>query len=228
MKSWILRNAAVVNEGRILEADVLIAGGRIEQVGGATSDPKATDIDLGGAWLLPGMIDDQVHFREPGFEHKANIATESRAAVAGGTTSYLEMPNCVPQTVTPEALLDKHTRAATCSVANYGFYFGATNENLEAIKAVDVTKACGVKVFMGASTGDMLVDDPNTLDGIFASCPPRHRHALRGHPDHPRQRGESPRRVRRRGSHRATPRDPLGGGMLQIVLLGRLAGQTPR
>ena len=117
------------------------------------------------------MIDDQVHFREPGFEHKGDIATESRAAIAGGTTSYLEMPNCVPQTVTAEALLDKHTRAATRSVANYGFYFGATNDNLEAIKRVDVTKACGVKVFMGASTGNMLVDDPKTLEGIFAACP---------------------------------------------------------
>ncbi|MCY3622736.1 MAG: dihydroorotase [Gammaproteobacteria bacterium] len=171
MASWILRNAAVVNEGRSFEADVVIHDGRIERIGTGTTKPGAREIDLGGAWLLPGMIDDQVHFREPGFEHKANIATESRAAVAGGTTSYLEMPNCVPQTVTPGALLDKHTRAAGRSLANFGFYFGATNDNLEAIKAVDVTKACGVKVFMGASTGDMLVDDPDTLEGIFASCP---------------------------------------------------------
>ncbi|MXY55135.1 MAG: dihydroorotase [Gammaproteobacteria bacterium] len=171
MTSWILRNAVVVNEGRMIEADVAIHDGRIERIGSGTAKPGARDIDLGGAWLLPGMIDDQVHFREPGFEHKANIATESRAAVAGGTTSYLEMPNCVPQTVTPEALLDKHTRAAGRSLANFGFYFGATNDNLDAIKAVDVTKACGVKVFMGASTGNMLVDDPDTLEGIFASCP---------------------------------------------------------
>ena len=171
MTSWVLRNAAVVNEGRSLEADVVIHDGRIERIGSGAAKAGAVDIDLGGAWLLPGMIDDQVHFREPGFEHKANIATESRAAVAGGTTSYLEMPNCIPQTVTPQALLDKHTRAAGRSLANYGFYFGATNDNLEAIKAVDVTKACGVKVFMGASTGNMLVDNPDTLDGIFASCP---------------------------------------------------------
>lgn len=171
MTSWTLRNAVVVNEGRSVEADVAIHDGRIERIGSGTTKPGAVNLDLGGAWLLPGMIDDQVHFREPGFEHKANIATESRAAVAGGTTSYLEMPNCVPQTVTPQALLDKHTRAAGRSVANYGFYFGATNDNLEAIKAVDVTKACGVKVFMGASTGNMLVDDPDTLEGIFASCP---------------------------------------------------------
>ena len=171
MTSWILRNAVVVNEGSTVEADVTIAGGRIERIGGGVTKPGMRDIDLQGSWLLPGMIDDQVHFREPGFEHKADIATESRAAIAGGTTSYLEMPNCVPQTVTPEALLDKHTRAAGRSLANFGFYFGATNDNLEAIKAVDITKACGVKVFMGASTGNMLVDDPDTLDGIFASCP---------------------------------------------------------
>ena len=171
MTSWILRNATVVNEGLSFEADVAIHEGRIERIGAGATKPGAREIDLGGAWLLPGMIDDQVHFREPGFEHKADIATESRAAVAGGTTSYLEMPNCVPQTVTPQALLDKHTRAAGRSLANYGFYFGATNDNLEAIKAVDITKACGVKVFMGASTGNMLVDDPDTLEGIFASCP---------------------------------------------------------
>ena len=171
MTSWILRNAVVVNEGSSFEADVLIHNGRIERIGTGTTKPGTREIDLGGAWLLPGMIDDQVHFREPGFEHKANIATESRAAIAGGTTSYMEMPNCVPQTVTHEALLDKHTRAAGRSLANFGFYFGATNDNLEAIKAVDVTKACGVKVFMGASTGNMLVDDPDALDGIFASCP---------------------------------------------------------
>lgn len=171
MASWVLRNAVVVNEGLSFEADVVIRDGRIERIGTGTTKPGAREIDLGGAWLLPGMIDGQVHFREPGFEHKANIATESRAAVAGGTTSYLEMPNCVPQTITPQALLDKHTRAAGSSIANYGFYFGATNDNLEAIKAVDVTKACGVKVFMGASTGNMLVDDPDALEGIFASCP---------------------------------------------------------
>ena len=171
MTSWVLRNAVIVNEGRSFEADIAIHDGRIERIGSGNAKAGAVDIDLAGAWLLPGMIDDQVHFREPGFEHKADIATESRAAVAGGTTSYLEMPNCVPQTVTPQALLDKHTRAAGRSLANYGFYFGATNGNLEAIKAVDVTKACGVKVFMGASTGDMLVDDPDTLEGIFASCP---------------------------------------------------------
>ena len=171
MTTTVLKNATIVNEGSRLEGDVTIANGRLEQVGGHTTRRATREIDLGGAWLLPGMIDDQVHFREPGLEHKGSIATESRAAIAGGITSYMEMPNCTPQTITAEALIDKHTRAAERSRANYAFYFGATNDNLEAIKAVDVAKACGVKVFMGASTGNMLVDDPATLEGIFASSP---------------------------------------------------------
>ena len=171
MTTTVLKNATIVNEGRQREGDVTIANGRLEQVGGRTTRRATREIDLGGAWLLPGMIDDQVHFREPGLEHKGSIATESRAAVAGGITSYMEMPNCTPQTITAPALLDKHTRGAEHSRANYAFYFGATNDNLEAIKAVDITKACGVKVFMGASTGNMLVDDPATLEGIFAASP---------------------------------------------------------
>ena len=173
MTTTVLKNATIVNEGERFEGDVAIADGRIEQIAASVSRPAEREIDVGGAWLLPGMIDDQVHFREPGLEHKGTIATESRAAIAGGITSYMEMPNCTPQTITAEALLDKHVRAARDSRANYGFYFGATNDNLEAIKAVDVTRACGVKVFMGASTGNMLVDDPATLEGIFASCPLR-------------------------------------------------------
>ncbi len=171
MTTTVLKNATIVNEGERLEGDVTIANGRLEQVGGRTTRRATREIDLGGAWLLPGMIDDQVHFREPGLEHKGTIATESRAAVAGGITSYMEMPNCTPQTITAPALLDKHARGAEHSRANYAFYFGATNDNLEAIKAVDITKACGVKVFMGASTGNMLVDDPATLEGIFAASP---------------------------------------------------------
>ena len=171
MTTTVLKNATIVNEGQRVEGDVTIANGRLEQVGGHTMRRATREIDLGGAWLLPGMIDDQVHFREPGLEHKGTIATESRAAIAGGITSYMEMPNCTPQTITAEALIDKHTRAAERSRANYAFYFGATNDNLEAIKAVDVSKACAVKVFMGASTGNMLVDDPATLEGIFASSP---------------------------------------------------------
>ncbi len=165
----VIKNARMVNEGTITEGDLAIRDGRIDRIGGVIDGDR--EIDANGAWLIPGMIDDQVHFREPGFEYKAEIATESRAALAGGITSYMEMPNCLPQTVTAEALEDKHRRAAAKSMANYAFYFGATNDNLEAIKAVDTSRACGVKVFMGASTGNMLVDDPVTLDGIFASTP---------------------------------------------------------
>ncbi len=165
----VIKNARMVNEGTVTEGDLAIRDGRIDRIGGVIDGDR--EVDARGAWLIPGMIDDQVHFREPGFEHKAEIATESRAALAGGITSYMEMPNCVPQTVTAAALEDKHRRAAAKSAANYAFYFGATNDNLEAIKAVDTSLACGVKVFMGASTGNMLVDNPETLDGIFASTP---------------------------------------------------------
>ena len=168
--SYRIVNARIVNEGAVVEEDLSIAGGRIAGIGAAGRD-GATVVDAGGAWLLPGMIDDQVHFREPGLEHKATIATESRAAVAGGVTSFLEMPNCRPQTVTAEALEDKHARAAAGSMANWGFYLGATNDNLEAVKAVDRHRACGIKVFMGSSTGNMLVDDERTLEGIFANAP---------------------------------------------------------
>jgi dihydroorotase len=159
-----------VNEGTVTAGDLSVAGGRILGVN-VPAPPGAEVIDAAGAYLLPGMIDDQVHFREPGFEHKATIATESRAAIAGGVTSYLEMPNCDPQTVTAGALEDKHARAAAGSMANYGFYLGATNDNLEAIKAVDRQLACGIKIFMGSSTGNMLVDDERILDDIFAASP---------------------------------------------------------
>ena len=169
--AFVLRNAVVVNEGRRVEADVAIRGGRIERVGNGGAPSGAREIDLAGAWLLPGMIDDQAHYREPGFEHKGTIATESRAAVAGGITSYMEMPNCVPQTIDMPRLRDKHARAAERSMANYAFYLGATNDNLEAVKSVDVHLACGVKVFMGASTGNMLVDDERALEGIFRGSP---------------------------------------------------------
>lgn len=165
----VLKNATIVNEGRIQEGDLAICGDRISQIGGTAAGVK--EIDVSGSWVLPGMIDDQVHFREPGMEHKATIATESRAALAGGITSYMEMPNCIPQTTTHENLLAKHERAKRNSVANFGFYFGATNDNLEEIKRVDSQRACGVKVFMGASTGNMLVDNPESLENIFASCP---------------------------------------------------------
>ncbi len=170
MTATLITNARIVNEGAVTEGDLLIVDGRIAGIG-LPAPAGAALVDAAGAWLLPGMIDDQVHFREPGFEHKATIATESRAALAGGITSYMEMPNCDPQTVTHEALRDKHTRAAQRSEANYAFYFGATNDNLEAIKTVDPHLACGIKVFMGASTGNMLVNDERALEGIFAATP---------------------------------------------------------
>ena len=163
-------NARIVNEGAVVEGDLLIEGGRIAAVGTVPDGPGEIT-DAQGAWLLPGMIDDQVHFREPGFTHKGNIASESAAAVAGGITSYMEMPNCNPLTIDQARLDDKRERAARCSHANYAFYLGATNDNLEDIKSVDPSSACGVKVFMGASTGNMLVDNPETLEGIFASTP---------------------------------------------------------
>jgi len=163
-----ITNAKIVNEGSIVEGDLVIDGDRIEGINTPPSDGEVI-IDAEGGFLIPGMIDDQVHFREPGFEHKAEIATESRAAVAGGITSYMEMPNCNPLTISEEKLIDKRDRASAKSLANYAFYLGATNDNLENIKSVDPQLTCGVKIFMGASTGDMLVDDQKTLEGIFSS-----------------------------------------------------------
>ncbi len=165
-----ITNARIVNEGGIREGDVLIENGRIEAIGSVPAT-EATVTDANGAWLIPGMIDDQVHFREPGFEHKGTIETESRAAIAGGITSYMEMPNCNPLTINQRALTNKHRRADAVSAANYAFYLGATNDNLEDIKSVDAATTCGIKVFMGASTGNMLVDNEDTLEAIFASTP---------------------------------------------------------
>jgi dihydroorotase len=168
----LICNATLVNEGRTFESDLLIRDGRIERIDAEIPAPEgATVHDAAGAWLLPGMIDDQVHFREPGLTHKGCIRTESRAAVAGGITSFMEMPNTRPATVTHEALDDKLAIGARVSAANYGFFFGATNDNIEAIRTLDPRKACGVKVFMGASTGNMLVDREKTLDAIFRDSP---------------------------------------------------------
>ena len=172
MSRQIIKNARIVNEGKIFEADLCIQNQRIEKI--APEIPiQPGDIvhDIDGKYLLPGMIDDQVHFREPGLTHKGCIATESRAAVAGGITSYMEMPNVSPSTTSISALKQKHEIAAKDSLANYSFYLGATPDNLEEIKAVDPTWVCGVKVFMGASTGDLLVEHPQALEAIFKECP---------------------------------------------------------
>jgi dihydroorotase len=165
-----LVNAQLVNEDRIVAADVLIRGERIERVGAGAVPAGTTTIDLRGLHLLPGLIDGQVHCREPGLTHKATLATESLAAACGGVTSFLDMPNTQPPTTDRAALAEKRRiAAATCHV-NYGFYLGATNTNLEEIKRAGTDDACGIKVFMGASTGNMLVDDPATLEGIFAGA----------------------------------------------------------
>ncbi len=168
----LIANARLVNEGAISETDVLVADGRIAAIGGdLASRPADLVIDAAGKYLLPGLIDDQVHFREPGLTHKADLAHESRAAVAGGVTSFMDMPNVQPPTLTPEAVEERCALAARASVANYAFYLGASNGNLDQIRRLRPGQACGVKVFMGSSTGDMLVDDRAALAGIFGEAP---------------------------------------------------------
>ncbi|CAH6837437.1 hypothetical protein VCHA29O37_190092 [Vibrio chagasii] len=172
MPATLIKNAYVVNEGTVTETDVLIVDQRIEKVASNIQPNSNCEvIEAKGCYLIPGMIDDQVHFREPGLTHKGSIATESRAAVAGGITSYMEMPNVNPATTTIEALEKKFDIAAQSSLANYSFYLGATEDNLEQIKQLDPTKHCGVKVFMGASTGNLLVEEPQALDAIFRDSP---------------------------------------------------------
>jgi dihydroorotase len=168
----VIRNARLVNEGEIIESDILLKDGRIEKIAANLQAPAGAEVvDANGRHLLPGMIDDQVHFREPGLTHKGDFYSESRAAIAGGVTSYMEMPNSKPPTTDVEQLEWKYARAAETSAANYGFYFGATNDNIDNIRALDPSLACGVKVFMGASTGNMLVDDESTLASIFRDSP---------------------------------------------------------
>ncbi|MGD2166874.1 MAG: dihydroorotase [Gammaproteobacteria bacterium] len=164
----LLVNGRTVNEGSIREQDVLIVGDRIASIGNALSDPAAEVIDLGGKLLLPGVIDDQVHFRDPGHPDKATIETESRAAICGGVTSFFDMPNTRPPTTDRIALAAKKRVAERTSFANYAFYLGATNTNLEEIRLVTHRDACAIKIFMGASTGNMLVDDREVLSRIFA------------------------------------------------------------
>ncbi len=171
MSSYLLKNGTVVNEGSSKEYDVLIRKNRIEKIGKNLSDDSATIIDLAGKYIMPGCIDDQVHFREPGLTHKGNIYSESRAAVAGGITSFMEMPNTSPNATTQELLEDKYQIAKTHSIANYSFFMGATNDNLDEVLKTNASKVCGVKVFMGSSTGNMLVDNEKTLAGLFSNVP---------------------------------------------------------
>ncbi len=166
--STIIRNAKIVNEGIIREADVWIKDGRIERIGNIpNSETYQNEIDAKGLYLLPGVIDDQVHFREPGLTNKGEIYTEAKAAVAGGITTFMEMPNTIPSAVTIELLEQKYKRASVCSLANYSFFLGTTNNNLQELVKLDLVNNCGIKIFMGSSTGDMLVDDPNALEAVF-------------------------------------------------------------
>jgi dihydroorotase len=171
MKSILITGANIVNEGRISLGDVLIKAGRIAKIGTDLS-AEVADIQINGKGkhLFPGVIDDQVHFREPGLTHKGEIYTEAKAGVAGGTTTYMEMPNTVPQAVTIPLLEEKFARASQVSLANYSFFFGATNKNLKEILKIDPKYVCGVKIFQGSSTGNMLVDNPEVLEGIFKEC----------------------------------------------------------
>lgn len=171
MKTCVIKNAQIINEGKIVAGDVLVKDGRIEKIGAGISYPNATEINAEGLYLAPGLIDDQVHFREPGLTHKGEIYTESRAAVAGGITSYMEMPNTYPPATTQELLQDKYDIAARRSLGNYSFFMGTSNDNYEEVMKTDLRNVCGLKIFMGASTGNMLVDNPTTLDHIFANFP---------------------------------------------------------
>jgi dihydroorotase len=170
MSAYLLKNGQIVNEGQITTSDIRIKNGRIEKIGASIS-PEGNEqvIDLQGKHVFPGMIDDQVHFREPGLTHKATIASEARAAVAGGVTSFMEMPNTVPNALTQELLSDKYHIAHENSLANYSFFMGAANDNLEEVLKTNKNNVCGIKIFMGSSTGNMLVDNTKTLETLFNS-----------------------------------------------------------
>ncbi|MBS1936959.1 MAG: dihydroorotase [Bacteroidetes bacterium] len=172
MNNWLIRNARVVNEGSTVQADVLVRNGFIEHVAveGIGQARGAQEVDAKGRHLLPGAIDDQVHFREPGLTHKEDIAHGSAAAVAGGITTFMEMPNTVPQTLTQELLEQKYAMGAASSVANYSFYMGASNTNVDEVLRTDPRNVCGLKAFLGSSTGNMLVDNPETLERLFSEA----------------------------------------------------------
>lgn len=170
MASYLILNAKVINEGKIQDLDVFIKNGKIEKIEKDLSHLNAESvIDAKGLFLLPGVIDDQVHFREPGLTHKATIESESKAALAGGTTSYMEMPNTVPNALTQELLEDKYQIAAANSWTNYSFFMGGSNDNYDEAMKTDLSKVCGLKLFMGSSTGNMLVDNEKTLENIFSN-----------------------------------------------------------
>ncbi len=172
MSNILIKNARLVNEGKTIEGDILIKGDRIEKIASSISAPENSEVvDVKGKMVIPGIIDDQVHFREPGLTHKEDIATGSRSAAAGGVTSYMEMPNTKPTATTQELLQKKYEVAAKTSTVNYSFYMGATNDNVDEVLKTNPKEVCGVKIFMGSSTGNMLVDSETTLDNLFSKVP---------------------------------------------------------
>ena len=171
MSTTLIKNATVVNEGRMQQASVLIDGDIISDIFTSAPLPEADNVvDAQGRWLLPGAIDDHVHFRDPGLTHKADFTTESRAAAAGGVTTVFDMPNCIPQTTTLEAIEDKFKGASDCCLVNHSFYLGATHDNLQEIERIDPSRICGIKLFMGSSTGGMLLDDKESLKSLFRAA----------------------------------------------------------
>jgi dihydroorotase len=172
MKDYLIKGGTIVNEGKTFVGDILLRNGIIEKISANITVPyEVEEINALGKYVIPGCIDDQVHFREPGLTHKGTIYSESRAAVAGGITSYMEMPNTVPNALTQDLLADKYTIASQSSLANYSFFMGASNENLEEVLKTDAKNVCGVKVFMGSSTGNMLVDNEKALADLFSKVP---------------------------------------------------------
>lgn len=171
MRTILIKNAQIINRGKIITSDLFIKNGFIEQIDNQINKSADVEINAEGKYVLPGIIDDQVHFREPGLTHKADLYTEPRAAVAGGVTSFMEMPNTKPPALTQALLQEKYDLAAQKSLANYSFFMGTSNDNLEEVLKTDPKTVCGIKVFMGSSTGNMLVDEPNTLEKLFSRAP---------------------------------------------------------
>jgi len=171
MAEIVFKNAYIVNRGKIITGDLWVKDGRIQRVGGVIDAPNALEVNAEGKYLFPGIIDDQVHFREPGLTHKGEIYTEAKAAVAGGVTSFMEMPNTKPPALTQDLLAQKYAIGAERSLANYSFFMGAGNDNLDEVLRTDPETVCGIKIFMGSSTGNMLVDNTDTLDKLFSQVP---------------------------------------------------------
>ncbi len=168
MNNFLIKNACIVNEGIISKGDVLIKGERIEKIGQSITNSSAKIIEADGLYLLPGIIDDQVHFREPGLTHKGDLYSEPKAAIAGGVTSFMEMPNTIPNALSQSLLEDKYSLAASKSLANFSFFMGVSNDNYDEVMRTDKKNVCGIKIFMGSSTGNMLVDDTKTLEKVFS------------------------------------------------------------